>query len=138
MGGGQDTTLELRARRGEGRRPRLLRLARGPGPSAGAVILLHVRRDPGGGAVEGGSAESNGGMREGAPEIPRFLSRGRFVSARIGNDLAGYVCDLDGNGLLLEVRDPSGDCTATSFCRGRASSGSAPKGRLSRGLRNAT
>ena len=88
--------------------------------------------------MEGESAESTGGMREGAPEIPGFLSRGRFVSARIGNDLAGYVCDLDGNGLLLEVRDPSGGCTATSFCRGRASSGSAPKGRLSRGLRNAT
>jgi hypothetical protein len=67
--------------------------------------------------VEGGSAESNGGMREGAPEIPRFLSRGRFVSvsARIGNDLAGYVCDLDGNDLLLEVRDPSGGLHGYEF-----------------------
>jgi len=54
-------------------------------------------------------------MREGAPEIPRFLSRGRFVSARIGNDLAGYVCDLDGNGLLLEVRDPGGDVHGYEF-----------------------
>jgi hypothetical protein len=61
--------------------------------------------------VEGGSAEGNGGMREGAPEIPGFLGRGSFVSisARTGNDLAGYVCDRDGSGLLLEVRDPSGD-----------------------------
>lgn len=52
----------------------------------------------------------NGGMREGAPEISGFLSRGSWisVSARIGNDLAGYVCDSDVNGLLLEVRDPSG------------------------------
>ncbi len=50
-------------------------------------------------------------MRAAAPEIPGFLSRGSFVSvsARIGNDLAGYVCDRDGSGLLLEVRDPSGD-----------------------------
>ena len=65
----------------------------------------------GGGAVEGGSAEGNAGMREGAPKIPRFLGRGSFVlvSARTGNDLAGYVCDRDGSGLLLEVRDPSGD-----------------------------
>jgi hypothetical protein len=61
--------------------------------------------------VEGGSAKGNGGMREEAPEIPGFLGRGSFVSvsARTGNDLAGYVCDRDGSGLLLEVRDPSGD-----------------------------
>jgi hypothetical protein len=61
--------------------------------------------------VEGGSAEGNGGMQEEAPEIPGFLGRGSFVSvsARTGNDLAGYVCDRDGSGLLLEVRDPSGD-----------------------------
>jgi hypothetical protein len=50
-------------------------------------------------------------MREGAPEIPGFLGRGSFVSvsARTGNDLAGYVCDRDGTGLLLDVREPSGD-----------------------------
>ena len=61
--------------------------------------------------MEGESAGGNGGMREGAPEIPGFLGRGSFVSisARTGNDLAGYVCDRDGSGLLLEVRDPSGD-----------------------------
>ena len=67
--------------------------------------------------MEGGSAEKNEGMREGAPEIPGFLGRGSFisVSARIGNDLAGYVCDRDGSGLLLEVRDPSGDPTGYEF-----------------------
>ena len=58
-----------------------------------------------------GGEERNEGMREGAPEIPGFLGRGSFVSvsARTGNDLAGYVCDRDGAGLLLDVRDPSGD-----------------------------
>ena len=61
--------------------------------------------------MSGESVGSNGGMREEAPEITGFLSRGSFVSisARIGNDLAGYVCDRDGSGLLLEVRDPGGD-----------------------------
>ncbi len=61
--------------------------------------------------MEGGSAEDSVGMWEGAPKIPGFLGRGSFVlvSARTGNDLAGYVCDRDGSGLLLEVRVPSGD-----------------------------
>jgi hypothetical protein len=56
-------------------------------------------------------------MREGAPEISGFLSRGSWisVSARIGNDRAGYVCDSDVNGLLLEVRDPSGDLHGYEF-----------------------
>ena len=64
-----------------------------------------------------GGEERNEGMREGAPEIPGFLGRGSFVSvsARTGNDLAGYVCDRDGSGLLLEVRDPSGDPTGYEF-----------------------
>ena len=59
--------------------------------------------------MEGG--ESKAGMREGAPEIAGVLGRGSLVSvsARIGNDLTGYVCDHDGTGLLLDVRDPSGD-----------------------------
>jgi hypothetical protein len=71
----------------------------------------------GGGAVEGGSAEDSVGMWEGAPKIPGFLGRGSFVlvSARTGNDLAGYVCDRDGSGLLLEVRDPSGDPHSYEF-----------------------
>jgi hypothetical protein len=40
-----------------------------------------------------------------------FFHRGSlvFVSARTGNDLTGYVCDRDTSGLLLDVRDPSGD-----------------------------
>jgi hypothetical protein len=61
--------------------------------------------------LSGESVGSNGGMREGAPEITGFLSRGSFVSisARIGNDLAGYVCDRDSSSLLLEVRDQGGD-----------------------------
>ena len=68
--------------------------------------------------MEGGSAEEReGGLREGAPEITGFLGRGSFVSvsARTGNDRAGYVCDRDGSGLLLEVRDPSGDPTGYEF-----------------------
>ena len=67
--------------------------------------------------MEGGSAEREVGLREGAPEIKGFLGRGSFVSvsARTGNDLAGYVCDRDGSGLLLEVRDPSGDPNGYEF-----------------------
>jgi hypothetical protein len=67
--------------------------------------------------LEGGSAERKVGLREGAPEITGFLGRGSFVSvsARIGNDLAGYVCGRDGSGLLLDVRDPSGDPTGYEF-----------------------
>ena len=51
------------------------------------------------------------GLREGSPRIPQALGRGSFVavSARVGNDLSGYVCDADVSGLLLDVRDPSGD-----------------------------
>ncbi len=45
-----------------------------------------------------------------APDISGGLERGRLVSisARIGNDLVGYVCDRDTIGLLLDVRHPSG------------------------------
>jgi hypothetical protein len=58
--------------------------------------------------LEGG--ERKAGMREGAPEIPGFLGRGSFVSvsARIGSD-------RDGSGLLLDVRDQSGDPTGYEF-----------------------
>ncbi len=65
--------------------------------------------------MEGG--ERKAGMREGAPEIAGVLGRGSCVSvsARIGNDLTGYVCDHDGTGLLLDVRDPSGDPTGYEF-----------------------
>ena len=68
--------------------------------------------------MEGGSAEERKeGLREGAPEIAGFFGRGSFVSvaARIGNDLSGYVCDRDGSGLLLDVRDASGDPTGYEF-----------------------
>lgn len=56
-------------------------------------------------------------MRAGAPQITDFLSRGSFVSvsARIGNDVSGYVCDWNDAGLLLDVRDPSGDATGYEF-----------------------
>ena len=67
--------------------------------------------------MEGGSAEREVGLREGAPEITGFLGRGSFVSvsARIGNDLVGYVCGRDDSGLLLDVRDQSGDPTGYAF-----------------------
>ena len=63
------------------------------------------------------SAESNEGMREDAPRLEGFLGRGSRVriSARTGVDLAGYVCDQNENGLLLDARDPSGDPTGYEF-----------------------
>ncbi|ABG05151.1 hypothetical protein Rxyl_2208 [Rubrobacter xylanophilus DSM 9941] len=65
---------------------------------------------------EGADAGSHR-IREGAPDIRGFLERGSFVSvaARIGNDVSGYVCDWDGNGLLLDVRDPGGDPAGYEF-----------------------
>ncbi len=56
-------------------------------------------------------------MREGAPGIAEFLARGSsvFVSARTGNDVAGFVCGADGRGLLLDARDASGDPTGYEF-----------------------
>ena len=52
-----------------------------------------------------------GGLRADAPGLGGFFERGTlvFVSARTGNDLHGYVCEADGRGLLVDVRDPSGD-----------------------------
>lgn len=57
------------------------------------------------------------GLRSEAPGMDGFFDRGSrvFVSARTGNDLQGYVCGADGNGLLLDVRDPSGDPTGYEF-----------------------
>jgi hypothetical protein len=51
------------------------------------------------------------GLREWSPQIPKAFERGAFVSvsARVGNDVSGYVSDSDGSGLLLDIRDPSGD-----------------------------
>ncbi|MDQ4106481.1 MAG: hypothetical protein M3157_04815 [Actinomycetota bacterium] len=67
--------------------------------------------------MEGERTEDPRGIREDAPEISGGLERGRFVSvsARIGNDLVGYVCDRDEIGLLLDVRDPSGDPAGYEF-----------------------
>jgi hypothetical protein len=61
-----------------------------------------------------GSARSGGetrGLREGSPSIPEAFGRGSLVSVvvRSGYDVSGYVCDQDGAGLLLDLRDPSGD-----------------------------
>lgn len=55
--------------------------------------------------------EGTEGLRGDAPGLDGFLYRGSrvFVSARTGNDLQGYVCGTDERGLLLDVRDPSGD-----------------------------
>jgi hypothetical protein len=67
--------------------------------------------------LEGESAKRNEGIRKEAPELPGFFGRGSFVSvsARVGNDLTGYVCDRDGSGLLLDARDPNGDPTGYEF-----------------------
>ena len=70
-----------------------------------------------GGSVEGESAGNTEGLREDAPQISGVLGRGTFVfvSARTGNDAEGYVCDQNESGLLLEVRDASGDPTGYEF-----------------------
>lgn len=56
-------------------------------------------------------------MRDDAPEISGFFSRGSFVSvsARIGNDLIGYICDRNEVGVLIDARDQSGDPTGYEF-----------------------
>ena len=62
-------------------------------------------------------AESKESMQEDAPRIEGFLGRGSLVtvSARTGVDLAGFVCDQNESGLLLDARDPSGDPTGYEF-----------------------
>lgn len=57
------------------------------------------------------SEEKGAEMREQSPMISGALGRGAYVSvaARVGTDLRGYVCDRDESGLLIDVRDPSGD-----------------------------
>ena len=67
--------------------------------------------------MESDGTESKQSMREDAPRIEDFLGRGSLVtvSARTGVDLAGYVCDQNESGLLLEARDPSGDPTGYEF-----------------------
>jgi hypothetical protein len=67
--------------------------------------------------LEDDSAETKESLREDAPRIEDFLGRGSMVtvSARTGVDLAGYVCDQNESGLLLDARDPSGDSTGYEF-----------------------
>jgi len=64
-----------------------------------------------------GEGRETQGPRVGAPGISDALARGKYVSvsARIGNDLVGYICDLNDTGLLLDIRDPSGDPTGYEF-----------------------
>lgn len=56
-------------------------------------------------------------LRQGSPGIPEALARGNLVSVTIrsGYDVSGYVCDKDVSGLLLDVRDPSGDPSGYEF-----------------------
>ena len=63
------------------------------------------------------SGSESRGLREGSPRIPEAFGRGSFVSvsARVGNDVSGYVCDKDSSGLLLDVRDASGDPSGYEF-----------------------
>lgn len=67
--------------------------------------------------MEGEGVESKGSVREDAPRIEGFFGRGTLVTvaARTGVDLAGFVCDQNESGLLLDARDPSGDPTGYEF-----------------------
>ena len=67
--------------------------------------------------MERGEAGNVDGMREDALRMTGFFGRGSLVTvaARTGNDLKGYVCDQNENGLLLDSRDPSGDPTGYEF-----------------------
>jgi hypothetical protein len=67
--------------------------------------------------VKGEGVESKENLREDAPRMEGFFGRGSrvTVAARTGVDLAGYVCDQNESGLLLDARDPSGDPTGYEF-----------------------
>ncbi len=67
--------------------------------------------------MEGEGVESKENLPEDAPRIEGFMGRGSLVmvSARTGVDLAGYVCDQNESGLLLDARDPSGVSTGYEF-----------------------
>jgi hypothetical protein len=60
--------------------------------------------------LENEKVEEPNSLKEDAPDISSGLRRGRMVeiSARIGSDIVGYVCDRDAVGLLLDVRHQSG------------------------------
>ncbi len=62
----------------------------------------------------GGEARA---LREGSPRIADAFGRGSLVSVvvRSGYDVLGYVCDHDGAGILLDLRDPSGDPNGYEF-----------------------
>lgn len=63
------------------------------------------------------SREGVQSLREGSPSIGEALGRGSpvLVIVRSGLDVSGYVCDHDGSGLLLDLRDPSGDPDGYEF-----------------------
>jgi hypothetical protein len=65
--------------------------------------------------MDGGTVEE--GLRGDAPGMGGFFGRGAriSVSARTGNDLQGYVCDTNGDGILLDVRDAGGDPMGYEF-----------------------
>jgi hypothetical protein len=94
-------------------------IGRKPDERGGRGVLYPVwcwARDEGG-TLDGENADGTEGLRQDAPQISGFLGRGTFVvvSARTGNDLEGYVCDQNESGLLLDVRDSSGDATTYEF-----------------------
>ncbi len=62
----------------------------------------------------GGDARA---LREDSPSIREAFERGNLVSVgiRSGYDVHGYVCDHDAAGLLLDLRDPSGDPSGHEF-----------------------
>ncbi len=56
-------------------------------------------------------------LRQGSPSVQEALARGTLVSVtvRSGYDVSGYVCDRDVSGILVDVRDPSGDPNGYEF-----------------------
>ena len=67
--------------------------------------------------IFGRSGEGVPKLREGSPAIPEAFARGSFASitVRSGYDVSGYICDRDNSGLLIDVRDPSGDPSGYEF-----------------------
>ncbi len=70
------------------------------------------------GTVGRGSSKGEArALREDSPSIREAFERGNLVSVgiRSGYDVHGYVCDHDAAGLLLDLRDPSGDPSGYEF-----------------------
>ena len=63
------------------------------------------------------SERASQGPREDVPDLSRALARNSFVTitAKLGNDVAGFICDRDAAGILIDVRDPSGDPIGYQF-----------------------